>query len=394
MTYSHALQYLDGDEGATPASPARLSAYASALGSEDGRFLTLCFSSDRTGLAAAAYCRAALLAAGIRTGEIADAATGPLARVLCIDGTPISPDTLKELCHTARREEQKMWRDRALLAAEGGDSEPTAQTSSAKAPLPHLGAADRCGCVLPRLFADAGCRILLLIGDVNSPRLRALSERAPETTIVVLSGGEIRPLPTIRHKTAQVVAPTCGRAMFRRISDACARAGSRLTLTVTSGLKRHAFRTASQSFSYQGLENCTLRCGTAAALQSACLAIEALTALRRLGCSVSDEQLRAGLSSAALPWHLTPLSIQPLILADRVTDADDMAGLLQALQELAPSLARPLRAVLDPALPAPLQARLLEVCDSLEIGEDFTGDGTLLLVGSQPFLEQLTADRP
>lgn len=394
MTYSHALQYLDGDEGATPASPARLAAYASALGSEDGRFLTLCFSSDRTGLAAAAYCRAVLLAAGIRTGEIADTATGPLARVLCIDGKPIPPDMLKELCHTARREEQKMWRDRALLAAEGGDSELTAQASPVKAPLPRLGAADRCSCVLPRLFADGGCRVLLLIGDVNSPRLRALSERAPETTVVVLSGGESRPLPTIRHKTAQVIAPTCGRVMFRRISDACARAGSRLTLTVTSGLKRHTFRTASQSFSYQGLENCTLRCGTAAALQSACLAIEALTTLRRLGCSVSDAHLKTGLSSAALPWHLTPLSIQPLILADRVTDADDMTALLQALQELAPSLVRPLRAVLDPALPTPLQERLLEICDPLEMGENFKGDGTTLLVGSQPFLEHLTTDCP
>ena len=332
MTYSHALQYLDGDEGATAASPARLAAYASALGSSDGHFFTLSFSSDRIGLAAAAYCRSALLAAGIRTGEIADAATGPLARVLCIDGKPVPPDTLKELCHTARHEEQKMWRDRALLAAELGDAEPAAAKPAEKKPLPRLGAADRCACVLPRLFSDAGCRVLLLIGDPTSPRLRALSERAPEATVAVLSGGENRALPPIRTATAQVIAPTCGRTMFRRISDACARAGSRLTLTVTSELTRHAFRTASQSFSYRSLTGCTLRCGTAAALQSACLSIEALGALRRLGCSISDEHIRKGLSETTLKWHFSPLSIRPLVIVDLVNDADDMASLLQALQ--------------------------------------------------------------
>ena len=392
MTYSHALQYLDGDERATPASAARLSAYATAFGAADGHFLTLSFSCDRIGLAAAAYCRAALLAAGIRTGEIADAATGPLARVLCIDGKPVLPDTLKELCHTARHAEQKMWRDRALLTAEASDTEASPRRTAEKAPLPHLSAADRCACVLPRLFADAGCRVLLLIGDPTSPRLRALSERAPESTVAVLSGGENRPLPVIRSATAQVIAPTCGRSMFRHISDACARAGSRLTLTVTSELTLHAARTASQSFSYRALSGCTLRCGTSAALQSACLAIEALTALRRLGCSVSDEHIRKGLAETTLKWHFSPLSIQPLIIADQINDADDMAALLQALQQHAASLARPLYAAIDPAMPAELREALLAVCDAVAV-DARPSDGTTLLVGSVSYLESVAGSR-
>jgi folylpolyglutamate synthase/dihydropteroate synthase len=184
--------------------------------------------------------------------------------------------------------------------------------------------------------------------------------------------------------------------MYRQISDACARAGSRLTLTVTSALTRHSFCTGAQSFSYRSIERCPLRCGTTSALQAACLTIETLGALSRLGCNVSREHIRQGLAATSLSYHFSPLSIQPLIIADCVTDADDLTALLQTLQELSPTLPKPLRAIPDPAMPDTERARLLEICggemseESSLISED---EGTLLLVGSRNFLDGIVAQR-
>lgn len=364
MTYLHAIQYLQGvtseKHAATPPSrkdaaqtEERLyAAYLSALGSGEQKFLYLSFASDRMGLLCAAYCRAALVHAGIRVGEIGDTASGELSEVLRIDGAPVSPAVLRELCHTARAAEQRLLRDAAKAAARQSAEDTVSPPPTA------LSAARRCGAVLPRLFADHGCRVILLIGDITDHRLRALSAQSPAHCIAVLSASEHSSVQRFPAGTGEVVCPTCSRATFRRVTDACSQAGSRLTLTATSHLSSDAPTLFSRRFSYRDVTDCTLRGGSSAMLRAVMLASEALFALGRLGCAIPADAMRRGFAAAALADYLSPRSVEPLLITHVICDTDDTDVLLSTLTEFETTLPADRRILCDTSLPSEEKARL------------------------------------
>jgi hypothetical protein len=342
MTYLHALQYLSDDarEAADttdemPRSTARKESnplydeYCAQVRKEPGNVCYLLFDADAFGLLCAAYCRAALMAAGWIVGEIADSTVGDLSKVLCINGTPLSPAHLREACHTARAAEQKILRRAAKTAATGDSTIPTTS---------RLSAAQRCGAVLPRLFAEAGCRVILLIGSIRDARLRHMAQNAAGSAVAVLSAAANRPLQHFPTGTREVVCPTCPASVFSKVTDACSRSGSRLTLTTTSHLTRHEAFPFSQKFSYRSLSGCTLRCGTAEALRAAMLATEAMLALGRLGCSISEGAIQRGLATVSEKHFFAPLSIKPLLITHAVHGEDDALSLVQALREFKEAL--------------------------------------------------------
>ncbi len=399
MTYLHALQYLSAEaarEGRAQVSSATYEAYRAALGASETRFQYLLFTADQRGLLCAAYCRAALLSAGIHVGEIADGSCGALSDVLRIDSQPVSPSALRELCHRARAIEQKLLRaaQAQALSTEGGEERTTPDS---------LDGARRCGAVLPRLFSEAGCRVILLIGRIRDPRLSHLAQASPSHTVAVIGGSEDAPLPVFPKGTAEVISPTCGSTRFRRITDACARAGSRLTLTATSHLQRRAATPFSQTFSYRTVRDCTLRCGAKEALREAMLATEVLLTLRRFGCEVSDTAIRDGVSSVALPTFLAPLSVRPPVIAHAVHDEDDLTVLLQALEEFDGALPRPYRFLCDPSLDAACHLQLSAQGELILTGagtsaprpdasDDGSDDATYVLLGKrEPLVERISA---
>ena len=342
MTYLHAMQYLSGkgsakdpSSGSAPRAASRESngAYAeflAALGSTEPKFYCCLFTADRAGLLCAAYCRGALMAAGISVGEVLDSSLGEPDTALRINGAPILPTALRELCHRARALEQKLLRTKSSVQKEG-DHTPSS--------LPEaFSATERCGAVLPRLFADAGCRVLLLIGQITDPRIRALANRAPTSTIAVLSAGEHKALQPFPNGTTEVICPTCSSEVFHRVTDACARAGSRLSVIASSQVERHSPSLFSQTFSYRSLRDCTLRCGSSVALRYALLAAEALFSLTRLGCHVPERAIQEGFSSTSFPLYFAPISIRPLLIAHALHDADDTDALALTLEEFSATM--------------------------------------------------------
>ena len=129
MTYLHALQYLSDSDRDTAEAPEEMprtarresnplyDAYSAELHIDVGNVCYLLFDSDAFGLLCASYCRAALRAAGLVVGEIADRTVGELSEVLRVDGTPLSPAHLREVCHLARATEQRILRRAAKDAA-------------------------------------------------------------------------------------------------------------------------------------------------------------------------------------------------------------------------------------------------------------------------------------
>lgn len=363
MTYLHALQYLSGSARDTAELPEEMprtarresnplyDAYCAELHQDAGNVCYLLFDSDAFGLLCASYCRAALLAAGLVVGEIADSTVGELSEVLRIDGTPLSPAYLREICHLARATEQRILRRAA--------KEVAAQSPDAPRPtIPPLTAAQRCGAVLLRLFAEAGCRVILLIGDTRDDRLRHMTQNAAGGAVAVLSAASHRPLQHFPTGTREVVCPTCNAAVFSKVTDACSRRGSRLTLTTTSHLTRQGVLPFSQKFSYHTLKDCTLRLGTSEALRAAMLATEALLALGRLGCPVPDAAMQHGFAQACAEHIFAPLSIQPLLITHAVHGEDDLQALIDALTEFKDALPTRRLLLCEENLPADWQTAL------------------------------------
>ncbi len=203
MTYLHALQYLGEGNHFAASPPPRAgeveeseiySAFAAEMGSAEPKFTCCLFTDDRAGLLCAAYCRSALLAAGISVGEIHSSRLNRLEQALYLNGAPISPAALREVCHTARAAEQKILRaKRASVRRTAVTALTLAENSSPDAPddlnLKAIAPADRCGVVFARLFANARCRVLFLIGSCTDFRLRSLANRAPAMTVAVLRAG-------------------------------------------------------------------------------------------------------------------------------------------------------------------------------------------------------------
>lgn len=402
MTYLHALQYLSGSERdtseffeETPRTTRRenhpiYEAYCAELHKDAGNVCYLLFDSDAFGLLCASYCRAALLAAGLGVGEIADSTVGELSEVLRIDGTPLSPAHLREIGHLARATEQRLLRRAA--------KESTAQGSDAPAQgMMPLTAAQRCGAVLPRLFAEAGCRVILLIGDTQDSRLRQLAQIAATDAVAVLSAASHRPLQRFPTGTREVVCPTCNAAVFSKVTDACSRRGSRLTLTTTSHLTRQSALPFSQKFSYHTLKDCTLRLGTSEALRAAMLATEALLALGRLGCPVPDAAMQRGFAQTCAEHFFAPLSIHPLLVTHAVHGEDDLNALLGALTEFQDALPTDRLFLCEETLPVAWQSSLSTWGKVVPLSEERAidayhteGEQLTFLVGHRASLTVLT----
>jgi hypothetical protein len=362
MTYLHALQYLEGISSTESKQSAKGSrkeerpniteAYAAALGRLESNFFYLLFPSDRMGLVCAELCRNALMAEGLHVGEIADPSIGPLDRVLRLDGAPVPPPILREICHTARATEQKLLREatKKMLREKEDPS-----SFSIAAP----DAADRCGVVFSRLFADAGCHVVLLIGDIHHPRLRDLAHCAPERCVAILNASQYKPLSHFPKGTQEVICPTCEPAMFRKVTDACSREGSRLSLPTTANLTVHSASPFSARISYRTLTDCSLQNGSSTVTLCAMLCYEALAALTRRGFRpLTDQAVRTGFFRVTPPLFFSPLSIEPLVITHAVTDDDDIDALLAAVAEFDGTLPRTRYVWCTTALPSGARSRL------------------------------------
>ena len=68
------------------------------------------------------------------------------------------------------------------------------------------------------------------------------------------------------------------------------------------------------------------------------LATEALLALGRLGCRISDDAIQRGLAAVSEKHFFAPLSISPLLVTHAVHGEDDLHSLVQAMREFKEAL--------------------------------------------------------
>ena len=375
MTYQHALAYLaehDAPTSLLPTDRLPFDAHAPAP-------LVVCFSHDKQGSTAACLLRSALLEEGIGTLHVIDANDLELRERYVLDGKPILPTVLCPVAQEIRDAEIKT---RRTLSAEGRSD------ASSVFSLPH-----RTLAVLLRCMRTEGARVLLLEGERAATYLHTLCELTRTVTSVTVvsatDGGGQAALECIQPVTREVISHPAGAALFRTLSDACVKTGSRLGIIARSAHSRSNITLGAQSVSYATLTDCRLRSGSTLAAEAAVLAAEAAFALRRTGLAISNDALRQGFSKAPLPACTAPVAIHPPVVTEQAASEVELAAAMRDLELFSAALPRPRRIVLDPEL-QPLFAPYADfadaVCESVTDAEGVFG--STVCIGSAEFLRR------
>lgn len=389
MTFEHTLRYLT-DTAKAGERPLRLETLHTFFPEAvDARWICFFFPHDKRGSLAAAYFGSVLSRAGIHWAHVIDAPEMPPRDRFRYDGQLFPPSLLAQACQNVHREEIAIGRKQARTDTENGKILP-----SFSLPL-----ADRVALCLSRACEKAGAQVLILEGEPNSPTLHRFADLCPGIAQIALLTGNAQDLAFVRPDTREVITLPAGRDYYRRLSDACAENGCRLSLVASADCHRNDIALAGQKIDYRAIRGIPVASGTASAAEAVTLAIEATLTLRRQEMRIPDGTIVEGIAKTPTVYHLSPLSVHPLLLADRVETPDDILTLCRDLTALScqpvPAFLKPLRLWLDPLFADTPAARelcgLASLAGNGERPEDTSPAEIALIVGSLPYLEQAVA---
>ncbi len=360
MTYQHALRYLTAS-GTASQGNTRLPLRSFVNQTKATPPLFIRFTANKLGHTAALFLRNILTEAGISCLHWIDDTSEPKQR-FWLDGKPISPPLM------------------ARVAGELHDVEIAASDVS-------FSATERCAAVLCRIAAQQSCRIILFESTHEAPSLPAFcSIYSRLNAIAVLSDKKDAISETVRANVRLVISPTYGPAFYRRISDACAASNIRLEIIKKSN--RTNITPGAQTISYGKFPDCRLPSGSKLCADAAFLTMECLLALERMRFFVGGAALQSGLQKTDLSHACHLRCIQPLLLADCVTQNDELSLSLSDLNDLSPHLPRPQRLWLDDSL-SDIPPQYAPLFDEIHRGETelyLCEEGTTLVIGPPSFI--------
>ncbi|MBE6620971.1 MAG: hypothetical protein E7625_06395 [Ruminococcaceae bacterium] len=373
MTYQHALRYLTQSQSSTKTASLSLSQLFPAPLKMDTPPVILCLGKGKQSRIVAKMLCAMLSQANLpHLSYLHDEALEPKLRFL-YNGKPIPPPVL---CHHAED----------IRAAE------LQQIKQAGADI-ALPTQERAVELIARCTVDGSCRAVLLECAEDVPLLRLLLSRIPRAiAITLLSEDNSIPRESIREGTREVISPAGGQELFRRISDACARSGSRLTLVAGASCQRTNITPASQLLHYHALRDCRILSGCERSARAGFLALQTVLSLSRYGLSLSEDAIRTGLGRADLTHDCSLLSISPLVLSDAVQNEQELAASLRDLSALAAVLPAPRHVWLEDTLSFP--GPLPEWIDQSHKSDEPLippASGSAVILGTRNFIENLAS---
>lgn len=369
MTYQHALRYLTQPQIPASSDALSLSQLFPAPLKPDTPPVILCLGEGKQSRMVGKMLRAILSQAGVSNlSYLHSEAVEPKERFL-FDGKPIPPPVL---CHHA-----------------GEIRTVELQQIKQGHPGATLPGHERAVELIARCASDGSCRVILLQCAEDVPLLRLLLARIPRAiAITLLSEDNSIPRESIREGTREVISPAGGQELFRRISDACAISGSRLTLIAGASCQRTDITPASQLLHYRTLHDCRILSGSESAARAGFLTLQTVLSLSRYGLPLSEDAIRTGLGRANLTHDCSVLSIHPLILSDAVQTEQELVVSLRDLAALAPLLPAPRHVWLESALSMPSEIpEWIDACHTSDEPLLASEDGSIVLLGSQNWIE-------
>lgn len=322
MTYVRAQRYLQALEKA--ASAEHFYALCMQLGRIHTGIRKICVCDNVSGACRAAYLESILLAAGYHVGRMTKQATDSLRSRIRIDGQPIPHKLVSDLT------------EQVMQGIDGLRRELGEQTVAAFDSEQRL-------CALALLaFCCHGCDFIIFEtarDHASDPMLVA----APYT-LVMPSGFGTRDTAqakkqandicqAIKRGTREVISGFTGGEVYHLISQACAAAGSRLTVPAKSEavIKESSLNRTVFTYRTKGLYQ--LHSSYEVQFEAALAAIEACYALRRDGVRLPGPAIVAGIRQAQVPLCFDVVTVRPGIVISVASSAEDIRVLLAALRQ-------------------------------------------------------------
>ena len=367
MTYQHALRYMTQLSSSAEHELA-LSRLAPLVDKGDPSLMLISFSNDNIGDAAASFLESILTQANIPALRWVDDSTVEPKKRYTLNTKPLSPPLVAQICASVQSVERSI------------------RSSAEEILCP----ADRSTAVLAQYAKMCDVRVLLVQTDLHhshASRFEVFFPRLQE--VCVLSRSNTLSPDAIHSKTREIISLPCGATMFHLISDACAKNGSRLTITPKSVQQSNGQALGAQTLQYRALPPCRIFSCAPSMAQALSLSLECSLSLRRMGLTLSDHAISTGPERAAIAPACTVISIHPLIVASRARNAEELHLTWEDVTSGELPFPSPCRLCLDSNLgenSMPLPDFCDEWWDAAQTPSDET-TGTLILIGSDTFIE-------
>ena len=322
MTFVRAQRYLT--EKSRAASGEHFFSLCMRLGRIHAGIRKVCVSDNADGACRAAYLERILLCAGYRVGRMTRQETEDLRSRIRLDGQPISH---KQVCELTEQIMQGIDGLRKGL----GESAPGSFDSEQKI------------CALAMLaFCCHGCDVIIFEA-ARDHASDPMSAAAPYTLVMPCGFGTKDTAQSkkqaqdaclaIKRGTREVVTGFTGGEVYNLISQACAAAGSRLTVPAKSEAVVKESALAKTEFTYRGKGPYRLHSSYSVQFEAALAAIEACFALRRDGVRLPGAAIASGLQSAEVPLCFDVLTVRPGVIVSVASSNEDVRALLCALHQ-------------------------------------------------------------
>lgn len=322
MTFVRAQRYLT--EKAKAASGEQFFALCMRLGRIHAGIRKVCVSDNVDGACRAAYLESILLSAGYRVGRMTRQETDGLRSRIRLDGQPVSHKQVCELTEQIMQGIEGLRKDQGEDAPESFDCEQKI-------------------CALAMLaFCCHGCDVIIFEA-ARDHASDPMSVAAPYTLVMPCGFGTKDTAQAkkqahdaslaIKRGTREVVTGFTGGEVYNLISQACAAAGSRLTVPAKSEALVKESALAKMEFTYRGKGPYRLHSSYSVQFEAALAAIEACFALRRDGVRLPGAAISAGLQKAEVPLCFDVLTVRPGVIVSVTGSAEDVRALLCALHE-------------------------------------------------------------
>lgn len=322
MTFVRAQRYLLAGESA--ASSEHFFALCMRLGRIHTGIRKICVSANVHGSCRAAYLESILLSAGYRTGRMTKQPTDGLRSRIRIDGQAISHKEVSELTEQVMQGIDGLHRELGEQNVADFDSEQRL-------------------CALALLaFCCHGCDFIIFeAGEdlANDP----MWVSAPYTLVMPCGFGTRDTAlakkqatgagQAIRRGTREVVIGFAGGEVYNLISQACAAAGSRLTVPAKSEAVVSEASLSRTVFTYRGKGPYRLHSSFEVQFEAALAAIEACYALRRDGVRLPGPAIVSGIQKAEVPLCFDVVTVRPGIVVSVAGSTEDWRALFGALHQ-------------------------------------------------------------
>ena len=321
MTFVRAQRYL---QAGTRAGSDQFFALCMRLGRIHTGIRKICVFDHIGGSCRAAYLESILQNAGYRTGRLTRSMTDGLRSRIYLDGKPISH---KQVCDLT---------DQIMQAIAGMQKEQGNQT------VIDFDSEQKICALALLAFCCHGCDFIIFeaSGDfANDP----MAVAAPYTLVMPSGFGTkdtaaakkqaADACQAIRRGTREVITGFTGGEVYNLISQACAAAGSRLTVPAKSEAQVGESSLSRTEFTYRGKGAYRLHSSFEVQFEAALAAIEACYALRRDGVRLPGAAIIAGIGRAKAELCFDVLTVRPGIVVSVIDSAEDARAVLAALHQ-------------------------------------------------------------